>query len=87
MLYVTECSIIPPVDNATPRVGGFPPDLPIERGTQVDFVCNSGYSSKTKLMAVCTSGEVNVSNLKCYRGNDLCTYKHQCIYQGSCVSG
>ena len=72
LLFVTECSAIPPVDNATATVNGSTPDLPIENGTEVKYECNSGYSSKTNLMAVCTSGVLDVSSFKCYRGNVFC---------------
>ena len=74
MVFITECSNIPSVDNATATVNESPPVLPIEHGTQVDFECNSGYSSKTVLMAVCgqtTPGVVNVSSLVCFEGNVL----------------
>ena len=74
MCFVTECSSIPSVDNAMATVNGSTPDLPLEHGTQVDFECNSGYSSKTFLMAVCgetTPGVVNVSSLACFEGNIL----------------
>ena len=75
MLYVTECSIIPDVDNATATVNGSTPDLPIERGTEVNYECNSGYSSKGNLVAVCTSGVLDVSNLECHQGNVFCEKK------------
>ena len=81
MLYITECSNIPPVDHATATVDGSTPNLPIVHDTHVDFACDSDYiPSETNLMAVCTSGEVDVSGLKCYRGKVLCSYKHQCTY-------
>ena len=75
MLFVTECSDIPPVENATPTVNGSTAYQPIEHGTEVDYECNSGYSSKGNLVAVCTSGVLDVSSFKCYRGNVFCEKK------------
>ena len=72
MLFITECSSISPVENATPTVDGSRAVPPIEHGTKVNYECNSGYSSKTKLMAVCTSGVLDVSNLECHQGNVFC---------------
>ena len=72
LLFVTECSNIPPVNNATPTVDGSRAVPPIEHDTEVNYECNSGYSSKGNLVAVCTSGVLDVSNLECHQGNVFC---------------